>query len=787
MKLLKQRHLKRTASKDAKMRKVPWNVRKKWILGFYVVLLVVIIFSIIFFSFDIKEENFAAEVRESQKGLLAQMSQNIDLRLEYIEKMITAAADRQETEQYFSNAAADENTIRQLSDTIGLLAESDKNIDSAYLYSIQNRTVVTESGVFGIDTFYDTKWMESVDQLQKKREVWTSARMVTNPSQPTSRAEVVSLVRTYPLITTPDKIQGYFVVNINTMLLNQIVQEALTGTESSFMIINLDNKVLFRSQNYFTYDEETVIHLLAEKTGSSTFFTAEDGQNMLMQDVTLPSTDWKLVSVMPYTDMVGTVRAFRGYNIFLGIAVSLFMILTFLLSSKWMYAPVDRFMHIVVKNAENGDDKKRLRDFDELGRVFLYAMEQQKDLRKQINGSIPFIKYQLVTELISGRATDYKKFETQLSMIKVNLYPENYIVMLIDLDDKDILDVKSHWEPYDVYMAGLYNKAEELANQEGQGFAVQLPNQMCFVLLSFETGNVQGNTLRALELAEYLNSFMQRCYGITITVAVGDHYQNFQDIVKSYKEADSLMKYKPIMGNNCIITVEDIKSHTEANVQKADPEVETLLRAFESLNQEKIHGLLDQVFQTMKAEKFPSDAIVQVCMRIVQGCMLIYSGQETELSNSHYQSIHLSLNQLDTVEEMEDFVQQLLDEMIQEMSEKKQVHGSEDLIDKIVKYVDRNYAEYNMSLNLLADTFGLSIPYLSKIFKAYTQKTFTDYLIEIRIKKAAELLVSTNKKVNEISEMVGYPNASSFIRIFKKYYFMTPIDYRNRHKYGGEG
>lgn len=767
------------------MKKIPWNVRKKWFLGFYVILVVVIIFSIIF-SFDSKEGDLASEVQKSQRGLLAQMSQNIDLRLSYIEKIITAIADRQEVADFFGGTSGDGDTVRLLGDNLRLLVESDKNIESAYLYSIQNRTVITEDGSSDIDVFYDTEWLDVVGALQKKREVWTGTRIVMHPQQPTSRTEVVSLVRTYPLITTADKIQGYFVVNINTNLLNQIVQESLTGTESSFMIVNLSNDVLFRSQNYFTYNEQTVIDSLASKSGSSAFFTDEDGQNMMVQDMTLSATDWKIISVMPYTDVIETVRAYRGYNVFIGIAVSLFMILTILLSNKWMYAPVDRFMHLVVKNAENGDsgaDKRKLRDFDELGKLFLYVMDQQKDLQKQINGSIPFIKYQLATELIYGRATDYKKFETQLSMIKVSLYPENYIVLLTDLDDKDILDVKSNRGDYDVYMASLYNKAEELANQESRGFAVQLPNQMCFTLLSFENGNVQSNTLRALELAEYLSNFMRECYGITITTAVGDYYQDFKDITKSYKDAVSLMKYKPIMGNNCIITVEDVQIHTEANIQKVDPEVDKLLRAFESLNKEKTYALLNQVFETMKAGQFPSDVIIQICMRIVRSCMLVYCGQELEIGNRHYQSINLSLNQLDTADEMKYFIQQILDEMLQEMSEKKQVRTSDDLIDRIVEYVDQNYAEYNMSLNLLADTFGLSIPYLSKIFKAHTQKTFTDYLIEIRIKKAAELLTTTHKKVNEISEMVGYPNASSFIRIFKKYYFMTPIDYRNRHKF----
>ncbi len=762
------------------MKKIPWNIRRKWILGLYVFLVVLIIVSVIVYDFSNRKLNTEDSIANSQQAVISQLAQNIDLRLTHIDKTLYAAAEQPEVLSYFQGSSSAAEVVERVKSEIKGLKESETSVESVYFCSLKSGTVISERGIYPIDSFYDTEWMNATDQLLSRREIWTTPREIGEADAPGERKRVVSLLRTYPLITTPEKLDGYVVINIYGDLLNQIVMSSLKGTESSFLILNRQSEVLFKSQNYFSYAEQDVIAAIESK-GEGATFVDNGGQEMMIQSMDAGMADWTIVSVAPYTDLTGRVDMYRTYNIFIGLAVSLFMILAILFSSKWMYAPIEQFLQLIMKNSENRENAKPY-DFDELGNMFLYMLEQQKDMRKQINSSIPYIKYRIMTQILTKQITDYSQLDPQMGMIKCRLYPANYIVLLTDLDNKDILDVTVSEEESDVYLASLYNKAEELSNQECQGFCVQLPDQMCLTLLSFEEDNLKSNSLKALNIAESLGGFMDKYYGITVTTAIGDYYTSFAKIADSYQDALRLIKYKPIMGNNSIITTDDVQMKSEVNMQRVNGEMEKLLRAFESMNKRQTFALLDSAFKAMKEERFPSDAMIEAGMQIVRSCMIIYSGQELELNDGAYQSIYLSLNQLDTAEEMKDFISHLLDEMLEELLNRSRDKNSDELIAKVVDYVDRSYAEYNMSLNLLADKFGLSIPYLSKIFKAYTQKTFTDYLIEIRIKKAAELLVTTSKKVGEISEMVGYPNPSSFIRIFKKYYFMTPIDYRNRHK-----
>lgn len=111
-----------------------------------------------------------------------------------------------------------------------------------------------------------------------------------------------------------------------------------------------------------------------------------------------------------------------------------------------------------------------------------------------------------------------------------------------------------------------------------------------------------------------------------------------------------------------------------------------------------------------------------------------------------------------------------------------------NIIKKAKKYIRENV---HTTLTDTAAHVFLNPFYLSSYFKHQTGETFTNYLIRIRVEKAAEYLVKTNRKIYEISELVGYSNAHNFTRTFKAYYQITPLAYRRKfqtaeHRHGQE-
>lgn len=105
-----------------------------------------------------------------------------------------------------------------------------------------------------------------------------------------------------------------------------------------------------------------------------------------------------------------------------------------------------------------------------------------------------------------------------------------------------------------------------------------------------------------------------------------------------------------------------------------------------------------------------------------------------------------------------------------------------EMVKAIVAYVDENYCDPDMSLNMLSNKFELSVSYLSRVFRMYQGKSFVEYVTEKRVEKAKELLENNEMKINEIGEQVGYINYVSFLRAFKKNTGVNPGDYRTQNQ-----
>ena len=73
---------------------------------------------------------------------------------------------------------------------------------------------------------------------------------------------------------------------------------------------------------------------------------------------------------------------------------------------------------------------------------------------------------------------------------------------------------------------------------------------------------------------------------------------------------------------------------------------------------------------------------------------------------------------------------------------------------------------------------GLTGAYISTIFKKETGMTLTNFLIQIRIEKAKEMIRTTNMTINEIAYAVGYVDARYFSKLFIKTVGIKPVEYR---------
>ena len=101
---------------------------------------------------------------------------------------------------------------------------------------------------------------------------------------------------------------------------------------------------------------------------------------------------------------------------------------------------------------------------------------------------------------------------------------------------------------------------------------------------------------------------------------------------------------------------------------------------------------------------------------------------------------------------------------------------SEGVMDDIIHYIEHNYMD-NIKLENIAPLFGYNSSYLGKIFNKKVGEGFNVFVDKVRIKHSKELLLTTDLKVYEIAEKVGFSDPHYFGISFKKMTGCTPTEY----------
>ena len=100
---------------------------------------------------------------------------------------------------------------------------------------------------------------------------------------------------------------------------------------------------------------------------------------------------------------------------------------------------------------------------------------------------------------------------------------------------------------------------------------------------------------------------------------------------------------------------------------------------------------------------------------------------------------------------------------------------------EILDYIHCNYSS-SLTLDDMAQKFYFSRGYFSSFFKKYTGKTFKTYLTEVRILHAESMLKDTDNSISHIAQDTGFNDERRLIETFKKYYHITPGNFRKKEK-----
>lgn len=146
----------------------------------------------------------------------------------------------------------------------------------------------------------------------------------------------------------------------------------------------------------------------------------------------------------------------------------------------------------------------------------------------------------------------------------------------------------------------------------------------------------------------------------------------------------------------------------------------------------------------------------------------------------HFDSINHLIEDCETIDKLDEILTQAFHTLKEWLYDSNQNKYRKDIMD-IIAFVEDNYMK-KISLSMIAGNFNINESYLSRIFKMETGKTLIYYINERKMTHAMDLLSDPNIMIKEAAYRVGIEDQFYFNKVFKKFYAMSPSEYRKKVK-----
>nr|WP_155241859.1 AraC family transcriptional regulator [Clostridium pasteurianum] len=201
------------------------------------------------------------------------------------------------------------------------------------------------------------------------------------------------------------------------------------------------------------------------------------------------------------------------------------------------------------------------------------------------------------------------------------------------------------------------------------------------------------------------------------------------------------------------------------------------------LNSSDTSNIKEYVNSLFKDDIFISDKmhIRNLCFSIIMCIIFLLKekNQNLNIFSYNHELLCESLFNLETPEDVSNLIENLLIYINQYLLNNSNNKYS-IIAERIIKFIEKDYLN-NLSINSIADKFNYTPNYISYVFKQKFGQNISDYITELKISKAKELLLDTNNKIYDISKILGFSNTSYFCSVFKKQTSLTPKEYRSKN------
>lgn len=630
-------------------------------------------------------------------------------------------------------------------------------IHSIYVYRFSDRSVQSMNVTTALNQFGDRFFVEQATRLtEAERGAWSGVREYRE-SDVQAPEQVITLTRSIPISREAG---GLVVMNISVNGLTELVQR-LTDPGSTFVeVVDAANKPVLKSGPE---------HIQT---------TAVDSSSFSGYTIRLGYSEGVLNGIL---NTAAILYAAVGFIVIcLGLLWTVYITRRNYKPIHAIMAKVDRF----VANVKLPFEKKQHNDeFGFLEHVLERMMEQSTKFEQQHVEYAEIKRRILFAELREGGFAGTAD-EAGDRLISYGWEPgfDGFVMAVVEIDDYKAWSAKFSDRDLSALKFALYTALAERDYEENvpRPWADWVSADQIALMYPLErSGAVRQETIASA--LQHALTWIDDHLNIKISIGLGSPAWEMNAISVSYDEARQMLEYKLSLGKNRLIGNGDIESMDRSSflgMIASSRDLAVHYRLAVPDWQDRLNEWLNRA-KTLFVPMEDSDMLLHSLVYHIRNEVSQLSDELHGVWSEEYDpQLDRMLQEQTSLEERNRGIREILLAAGIRLEELRKNNGYAETMRKIREYIDRHYADPNLSLSFLSAEFGINSKTLSRLFKEQFSENYVDYLMQTRINHAKRLLLETETPIQRIAQEVGYVNALSFTRAFKKVEGIAPLELR---------
>jgi AraC-like DNA-binding protein len=703
---------------------------------------------------EINESNIAQleQVRDITDSRLGEL-RNIGMRIAIDDRFSPNLLEHQ---PYKAKEAIKELNTYQMGSSV---------IDSLVLRYQLNEFIYSSQGTGTMDNFTSNVYHfpeKEIEKLEQKLLASTEPQVFPVQLDSSRQQEDQLITYVYPLSPENSLSAGQVLFFIKPSVIRKLTENVLGDFDGNSYIFNTDQEILVANHKGGPLKQANMASFADLQPGISS--QNINGKAYSVVAVTSEVTDWTFVTAVPTAQFYSKLSALKTFLVTLLSVIALVSIcLTIYLSTRH-YRPIHHLTQLITKKQYNpvaGNGKNELENIKvTLENVFAVS----ENLQTQVNVQQPFVRDQLLLNLLRNKNEKQPEAMKQhLKNMDLDLSDDYYFVVMIVFHDTLTEDSLKDREE-------ILQLLSSIQTDGVRGYGVELIHDHAVALIVNQ--NQEHNALQQ-QFITHITNELHDLNPIWPTIGVGNIYKGIERINKSFIEASAAADSLLAGSNGEVIYFESITCSTANTFWYPMDKQAQFVQSLKQGDKVIANEALDDILTDLQEKDISGYLLKSLCFDIVNTLLKNIS----DLRMLHRVEDVQQIVAFKTVEDLREKGQTLIIEICNEVERRKESHNH-SLRNEMLTYIQAHYTQFDLSLESIAETFQLSVSYLSRFIKEQTGETFTQYVWRLRNDACKQQLRETDMPIKEIVTKIGYRDVANFTRKFKKEEGLTPGQYR---------